>query len=94
MKRESAMIIYKNDYLRISLITDRLLRTEIAANTDIGRGVFTDLLTQTVMNRDFCEVKYKLREDEKYVEVQTSRASFKVKKSSGKGVEATWPPHV
>ncbi len=88
------MIIYKNDYLRISLITDRLLRTEIAANTDIGRGVFTDLPTQTVMNRDFCEVKYKLCEDEKYVGVQTSCAYFKVKKSSGKVVEATWPPHV
>ena len=50
--RESAMIIYKSDNLRISLITDRLIRTEL--------GSFTDLPTQTVQNRDFCEVKYEL----------------------------------
>ena len=80
------MIIYKSDNLRISLITDRLIRTEL--------GSFTDLPTQTVQNRDFCEVKYELTEDEKYVEVYTSRASFKVKKSNGRVVCATWHPHV
>ncbi len=89
------MIIYQNDYLRISLITDRLLRTETAANTDIAGGsLFTDLPTQTVQNRDFCRVEYKLTEDEKYVEVQTARACFKVKKSDGRVVYANWPPHV
>ena len=80
------MIIYQHNGLRISLITERLLRTEV--------GAFTDLPTQTVQNRDFCEVKYKLREDEKYVGVQTSCAYFKVKKSSGKVVYANWSPHV
>ena len=39
------MVIFEQKDLRISIITSRLLRTE--------KGVFTDLPTQTIQNRDF-----------------------------------------
>ncbi len=77
------MIIYKNDYLRISLITDRLLRTELAAHTDLPRGgVFTDLPTQMVMNRDLGEVEYSLDEQERTLTVTTGSACFVVNKKN------------
>ena len=81
------MIIYtdiKNN-LRISLLTSRILRTE--------KGTFCDLPTQTVQNRDFGEVKYRLSEEGKYIFVQTPDAGFKVRISDGKVVYATMPPH-
>ena len=88
------MVIYKNDYLRISLLTSRLLRTETAAHTDASvSGVFTDLPTQTVQNRDFGDVEYDLTETDKYVVVTTKCASFKVCKKNGEVVYAQFPPH-
>ncbi len=78
------MVVYKNDYLRISLITPRLIRTEIAANLDVpGGGAFTDLSTQTVVNRDFCEVDYSLSEHAKSITVTTDAACFSIDKRSG-----------
>ena len=88
------MIIYQNDYLRISLLTPRLLRTETVAHTDASvYGVFTDLPTQTVQNRDFGDVEYDLTETDKYIVVTTKCASFKVCKKNGKVVYAQFPPH-
>ena len=79
------MIIYQEKDLRISLLTPRILRTE--------KGAFCDLPTQTVQNRDFGKVKYTLTEEGKYIFVQTNEAGFKVRKSDGKVVYATMPPH-
>ena len=78
------MIIYKNDHLRISLITPRLLRTETGANPDLSGGcLFTDLPTQTVINRDFCQVDYSLDERESTITVSTDAACFTVNKKNG-----------
>ena len=52
------MIIFEKNNLRISILTPRLLRTEL--------GAFTDKPTQTVVNRDLGEVEYKVLENEKY----------------------------
>ena len=88
------MIIYKNDYLRISLLTPRLLRTETAAHTDASVcGFFTDLPTQTVQNRDFGDVEYDLTESDKYIVIATECVKFKVSKKTGKVVYAELPPH-
>ena len=78
------MIIYQNDYLRISLLTPRLLRTETAAYTDVSvRGFFTDLPTQTVQNRDFGEVDYSLSEHGNSITVTTDAACFAIDKRNG-----------
>ena len=76
------MIIYKNDYLRISLITTRLIRTETSTLSDVKfRGeFFTDLPTQTVQNRDFCQVKYSLEDCGNVILVKTDSCLFKVNK--------------
>ena len=79
------MVIFKENDLRISLLTPRLLRTE--------KGAFCDLPTQTVVNRDLGEVKYTLYEDEGHVTVQTDSAGFTVRLSDGKVTEITTPPH-
>ena len=57
------MIIFEQNDLRISLITTRLLRTE--------KGTFTDLPTQTVINRDLGEVEYNLDEHKNTLTVTT-----------------------
>ena len=69
------MIIYQENDLRISLITPRLLRTE--------KGAFCDLSTQTIQNREFCEVKYSLKDDEKSITIITDEVKFRVDKKSG-----------
>ena len=69
------MVIFKNAYLRISLITPRILRTE--------KGNFTDLPTQTVQNRDFGKVDYTLTEEEKFIFVETERVKFQIRKTDG-----------
>ena len=79
------MIIFQENDLRISLLTKRVLRTE--------KGAFCDLPTQTVQKRDFGEIKYTLEEEGKFIFVQTDEAGFKVRKSDGKVVYATMPPH-
>ena len=73
------MVIFEKGDLRISLITPRLLRTE--------KGAFTDKPTQTVQNRDFEKVEYKLNEKGDRVTVETSGATFCIDTKTG-GVEA------
>lgn len=80
------MVIYKENDLRISLLSPKLIRTE--------KGAFCDLPTQTVQNRDFDKPKYTLSEDEKTVTVTTERVVFEVCKKTGKVIYAGWEPHV
>ncbi len=75
------MIIFEQNDLRISLITPRLLRTE--------KGSFTDLPTQTVVCRDFCDVEYSLVDQGKNVAVITDCATFRVSKQSGNVISVT-----
>ncbi len=75
------MIVFEKNNLRISLITPRLLRTEV--------GAFCDSPTQTVQNRNLGEVKYTLKENEKTVEITTEKVSFTVSKKSGKALSVT-----
>ena len=79
------MIIFEKNNLRISLLTPRLLRTEV--------GGFTDLPTQTVVNRDLGDVEYRISENEKYVVITTNEVFFRVKKSNGKVVYAAFDHH-
>lgn len=79
------MIVFEKNDLRISLITPRLLRTE--------KGIFTDLPTQTVHNRNFEDVEYDLTEIDEYIVVSSKNVSFKVSKKTGKVVYAELPPH-
>ena len=69
------MIIFEKNDIRISLITPRLLRTE--------KGSFTDLPTQTVQNRDFCQPEYSLKEEAGCLYVTTELVSFKVDMKKG-----------
>ena len=64
------MQIFEQNDVRISLITSRLLRTE--------KGRFTDLPTQTVQDRCFCEVEYTLSRVGSRLFVRTSDAIFEV----------------
>ena len=70
------MIIYTDKSLRISLLTPRLLRTET--------GVFTDLPTQTVQNRDFGKFGYNIEESAKFITVTTSDFTFIVNRKNGR----------
>ena len=76
------MIIFEKNNLRISLLTPRLIRTEL--------GAFTDMPTQTVVNRDFGEVEYRITENEKYVVITTSEVFFRVRKKDGRVVYAAF----
>lgn len=69
------MIIFEKNDLRISLITPALLRTE--------KGSFTDLPTQTVLNRDFCEAKFTISQKDKAVIIKTDEAEFTVNSMNG-----------
>ncbi len=72
------MVIFERGDLRISLVTPRLLRTE--------KGSFTDSPTQTVQNRDFCKVDYKIEEEGRYLNISTDRVTFRVDIRSAKVV--------
>ena len=74
------MVIFEKNDLRISLLTPRLLRTE--------KGAFTDLPTQTVLNRDLGEVSYQVREEGKFLWVQTREVYYQVSLRTGKVVYA------
>ena len=76
------MVIFERNDLRISLLTSRLLRTE--------KGSFTDLPTQTVINRDFPPVKYTLQERGKLLYIQTEENCFHVDCASGKVVKVSF----
>ena len=73
------MVIFERNDLRISLLTNRLLRVE--------KGAFTDLPTQTVLDRDFSAVQYTLREQGKMLFVQTEENCFQVNLTSGKVIK-------
>ena len=75
------MVIFEKGDIRISLITSRLLRVE--------KGGFTDLKTQTVVNRDFENPEYKIEQNDKFVEVSTNAMSVRIRLSDGKVVYAT-----
>lgn len=64
------MIIFERKNTRISLITSRLIRVE--------GGSFTDLPTQSVINRDFEEVEYKIDDLGDEVIITTADAVFSV----------------
>ena len=76
------MVIFERNDFRISLLTPRLLRVEKAA--------FTDLPTQTVLNRDFTQVQYTLREQGRMLFAQTEENCFQVNLASGKVVKVTF----
>ncbi len=76
------MVIFEEKDLRISLLTPRLLRTE--------KGIFTDLPTQTVQNRDFEPREYALTRHGRYVEIQTGEVHYKVDTASGDVMRASW----
>ena len=69
------MIVFEKNDLRISLITPRLLRTE--------KGIFTDLPTQTVQNRELGDVDYSLSEYIDLITVTTDAACFVISKKNG-----------
>jgi hypothetical protein len=74
------MVIFEKNDLRISLLTPRLLRTE--------KGAFTDLPTQTVMNRDLGEVPYQMTQEGDFLWVQTQEVLYRVSLRTGKVVYA------
>ena len=79
------MVVFEQKDLRISLITSRLLRTE--------KGVFTDMPTQTIQNRDFDAPRYELTVDKGRVNVRTDDAIFSVRTSDGKVTYAHFNSH-
>ena len=56
---------------RITVLTESLFRLEYSEE-----GIFNDEPTQTVLNRDFKEVPYKLKEEEDYLEIITANAKL------------------
>ena len=75
------MVIYEKNDLRISLITPALIRTE--------KGSFTNLPTQTVQNRDFCDAKFTICENKKEITVKTDEAEFVINSASGSVMSIT-----
>lgn len=69
------MVIFEKGDIRISLITSRLLRVE--------KGGFTDLKTQTVVNRDFENPEYKIEQKGDSIIVTTNDATFDVDFATG-----------
>lgn len=84
MNQEINYIIGKN--YRITILTECLLRLEYSEN-----GIFEDRKTQTVVNRDFPDVKYKLIENDNEIEILTDKIHLIYDKkqfsSSGLSVE-------
>ncbi len=58
--------IIQGDCYRITVLTSRLLRLEYSED-----GVFNDAATQTVLNRDFPEVTYQLKETDDELQLMT-----------------------
>ena len=74
------MIVFENENLRISAITPRLIRTE--------KGHFTDLPTQTVLNRDFDDFKCGVKQEGNCIYVETDSVTFMVNSNTGKVFKA------
>lgn len=58
--------IIQGEHYRITVLTSRLLRLEYSED-----GVFNDAATQTVLNRDFPETTYQLKETEDELQLMT-----------------------
>ena len=63
--------IIKGDKYRITVLTESLFRLEYSED-----GIFLDKPTQTVLNRDFSEVSYKLKDEGDFIEIITSNAKL------------------
>ena len=70
-KTRDEFIIRKNN-VRLSLLTDRLLRVEVDK-----KGRFTDEPTQAVINRNFASPEFKVVEDGNIVIIITKKAIFR-----------------
>ena len=70
-KTKDEFIIRKNN-VRLSLLTDRLLRVEVDK-----KGRFTDEPTQAVINRNFASPEFKVVEDGNIVIIITKKAIFR-----------------
>ena len=68
---------YISGPIRLSVITDRILRVERSV-----KGVFEDRATQKIMHRDFGDASFTVSEDQEHIEVQTSERVFHVKKDT------------
>ena len=62
--------IIQGDRYRITVLTTRLIRLEYSED-----GVFNDAATQTVLNRDFPETVYQLKETEEELDLDYCRES-------------------
>ena len=60
--------VVKGDKYRITVLTEGLLRLEYSED-----GVFEDRATQTVLNRDFPETDYEVKETEEELVLVTKR---------------------
>ena len=75
-------IIQGNKY-RFTVLTERLIRMEYNEN-----GVFEDRPTKLVWYRNMDKVNYKLKEDEKYLEIETSY--FRLTYQKEKPFKGSW----
>lgn len=69
------MVIFEKGNLRVSLITSRIIRTEL--------GAFCDAPTQTVQNRDFDKPKYRLDDNGEKLRVVTDSLTFIINEKNG-----------
>ena len=60
------MKIFKGDFYRISVLTDKLIRLEYSKN-----GQFEDRHTQLIQNRDFGEVEVEATETPELLDINT-----------------------
>ena len=70
-KTSEEYVIIKNN-VRLSVLSDRLLRVEIDSN-----GIFTDEPTQTVINRNFSKPKIRTVEDGDVVIIMTTKTIYR-----------------
>ena len=75
------MVIFQKNDLRLSLLTPCLLRVE--------KGKFTDLPTQTVLDREWEEPFYTVEENARTVTVRTAEAIFRLDPVSGEMLAVT-----
>lgn len=68
-------IVYQDAEVRVALLTSRLIRVE--------KGIFTDLPTQTVWNRNLGEVSYEIEDRGEFLIVKTEDTKFHIHKSTG-----------
>jgi len=67
--------IFQGQNYRITILTERLVRLEY--NKD---GIFFDDLTEQVLNRNFEVPKFKVVQDDKYLEITTNYFLLKYQK--------------